>query len=186
MTFPSWVVGPLMKVVDWLFPQRPKLVLEIRQACLDRIIVSLLQDFSDYTFDLYIFLRLWVANQKLVPTTIKDWEVVLLSNQQSIGTEHLADISNWHQHIKRQEKQHGLVVIRENRNKLDRFPAQPLQMGIAAEGWECFIARGIREATLKEATLQVTIIDSFGRKRSTTSRAPWPCRGEVVNPEMPW
>jgi hypothetical protein len=121
MTFPSWIVGPLMKVWDSFFPQRPKLVLEVRQACLDRVMVSVLEDFSDYTFDLYIFLHVWAANQKPVPTTIKGWEVVLVSMQQTIGTEHLADISNWHQHIRRQEKQHGLAVIRENRNKLDRF-----------------------------------------------------------------
>jgi hypothetical protein len=186
MPFPSWIVAPLMKVVEVFFPPHPKLVLEIRQACLERVIVSLVEDFSDYTFDLYIFLHVWVANQKPVPTTIKEWQVVLLGSEQTIHTEHLEDISNWHQVIKRQDKQHGLPVIRESRNRLDRFPAQPLQQGIAAQGWECFIARGIREATLREATLQLTIVDSFRRNHSTASRAPWPCRGDVFNPELPW
>jgi len=186
MFFPTWIVGPLMKVVDLIFPQRPKLALEIRQACPDRVMVSIVEDFSDYTFDLYIFMYVWVANQKPVPTTIKDWQVVLLGNQQSVLTEHLTDISGWHQLVKRQDKQHGLTVIRAARNLLDRFPSQSLQQGIAAQGWECFIARGIREATLKDATLQLTIVDSFGRNHSTTSRAPWPCRGDVMNPEKPW
>jgi hypothetical protein len=186
MTFPSWIVGPLMKVVDLMFPQRPKLALEIRQVCLDKILVSVVDDFSDYTFDLYIFLDVWVANQKQVATTVKDWKVALIENGQTIRTEQLADISNWHQHIRFQEKQHGLPVIRETRNRLDRFPAQPLQQGIAVQGWECFVARGIREAFLKNAALQLTLVDSFGRNHSITSHAPWPCRGDVFNLEMPW
>jgi hypothetical protein len=186
MTFPSWVFGPLMRMVDQISPPRPKLTLEIRQACLDRIIVSFVEDFSDYTFDLYIFLYVWVANQKPVPTTIKEWQVILRGNFQAIHSDHLADITNWHQRIRRQEQQHGLRIIRESRNRLDRFPSQPLQLGIAAQGWECFIVRGIREATLKVATLQLTLVDSFGRNHSVTSHAPWPCGGDVVNPEMPW
>jgi hypothetical protein len=146
MTFPAWIVGPLMRVVDWVFPQRPKLALEIRQVCLDKILVSLVDDFSDYTFDLYIFLEVWVANQKQVATTVRDWKVALIGNSQTVCTERVADISNWHQHIRLQEKQHGLLVIREMRNRLDRFPAQPLQQGIAVQGWECFVARGIRRS----------------------------------------
>jgi len=94
-----------------------------------------------------------------------------LGNSSAVSMEQIADISNWQQHIKLAEKQHGLPVIRDLRHMLKRFPTQPLQHGVAAEGWECFVARGIREAFLENATLKVTIIDSCGRSHSIESFA---------------
>jgi hypothetical protein len=131
MILPTWIVGPLMKLTD-LIPKRPKLAMEIRQVCFDRVLASLTPDFSDYTFDLYLFLEVWVVNRKETPTTIKDWKLTVFGNGQKVKTEHLPDFSKWHQHIKVKEKLHGLHVIRDIRNGLDPFPATPLQHGIAA------------------------------------------------------
>jgi hypothetical protein len=186
MTFPTWIVGPLMKLADWVFPKRPRLTMEIRQVCFDRILSSLTPDFSDYTFDLYLFLEVWAANQKEVPTTIKDWKLTVFGDGQKFPTEQLPDISAWHQHIKLKEEQHGFHVIRDVRNRLDKFPALPLQQGIASQGWVCFIAREMREALLKNVALELLIVDSFGRTHSVMSKGPWPCKGDVVNPQMPW
>jgi len=184
MILPTWIVGPLMKLTD-LIPKRPKLAMEIRQVCFDRVLASLTPDFSDYTFDLYLFLEVWVVNRKETPTTIKDWKLTVFGNGQKVKTEHLPDFSKWHQHIKVKEKLHGLHVIRDIRNGLDPFPATPLQHGIAAQGWVCFIAREVREALLKNAVIKLMIVDSFDRSHSIMSRGPWPCKGEMVNPEMP-
>lgn len=186
MTFPTWIVGPLMKLVDRIFPMRPRLRVEIRQVCFDRALASLTPDFSDYTFNLYLFVEVWVANQKEVLTTVKEWKLTISSNGQKVQTEQLSDISQWHQHIKVKEEQHGFHVIRDVRNRLEIFSERPLQHGIAAQGWVCFTAREVREALLRNAVLELTIVDSFGRSHSVTSRGPWPCKGDVVNPKMPF
>jgi hypothetical protein len=183
---PSWVFGPLMKLVDWFFPERPRVRLKIRQVCFDRVLSSLTEDFSDYTFDLYFFLDVWAVNEKRAPTTVQDWELTISGNGQEIRSERIPDISKWHQHIKVREVQHGFPVIRDIRNHLDAFAAVPLQYGLAVEGWLCFVALGIRETLLRSPTIKLTLLDSFGRRHSVRSRGPWPCRGDMVNPEMPW
>jgi hypothetical protein len=162
--------------------------MEIRQVCLDRVLSSITPDWSDYTFDLYIFLQLWIVNKAEVPTTVKAWRLTLSGDggRQEIPTEQFPDISKWHQHTKVKEEQHGLHVIKDVREDLVAFPLEPLRQGIAIEGWVCFKAEGVREALLKTAKLRLEIVDSFGRRHAVKTLSPWNCKGDVVNPKMPW
>lgn len=177
-----------MGLFNRIFPPRPKLKVEIWQVCLDRVLASLTEDWSSYTFDLYFLVYAWIVNKKQVATTVKEWKMTVISNKRKtqIQAEFVPDISEWKQHVKVMGTQHGLPVIKDIHNNLAAFPAQTLQHGIPAEGWVCFVAHGVTETLLKDAAIKLVVVDSFDRKHTAESEAPWPCKGEVVNPEMPW
>jgi len=171
-------------LVRQYLPHWPKLTIEIREVCADQILDSLTPDFSDYTVDFYVFLHLWVVNKKEVPTAVKEWNLKVVVDGQSLQAERVTDISKWHQHSKVKVEQHGFTVIKDIRDNLNDFGNQPLQHGIPAEGWICFVLPGTKGTLLQSATLHLTLIDSFGRKHSLKSLGPWNCKGSMVNPEM--
>jgi hypothetical protein len=186
MHIPAWIAGQLMSVIDRMFPKRPRLTVEIRQVCFDTVLASLDADFKDYTIDLYWFVLAWVANTKEVTTTVKEWKLAVFGGGQEIDAERIFDFSRWHQHIKVKEERQGHYLIRDVRANLDAFPAQPLQHGIGTEGWVCFLTRAVTEQLFTNATVKLTIVDSFGKEHVARSRGPWPCKGDMVNPDMPW
>ena len=47
-----------------------------------------------------------------------------------------------------------------------------------------FLVRHTREAVIKKGYIILTVTDSFGHKYHVTSKGPWPCKGDMVNPEM--
>lgn len=187
---PTWVPGFATKLFELFFPKRPHLSIEIRQVCFDVVLESLTADLSDYTFELYLFLDVWAVNTKEVPTTIKEWKLTLSGAGKTLQASHLTDISKWHQHIKFREKEHSLgflrEVIRDIRNNLDSFPAEPLHHGIAAEGWVCFLAHEVNEALKKDASIELSVVDSFGKTHRLKSHGPRPCKGDMVNPDLPF
>jgi hypothetical protein len=69
---------------------------------------------------------------------------------------------------------------------LAAFTAQPLQQGVPTEGWVCFLTREVREALLKNASIKLTIVDSFGHQHAVRNNGPWPCKGDIGNPDVPW
>jgi hypothetical protein len=180
----AWNIA--IKASDWslsLRPKRPRLQFEIRQVCFDKILASVEADWSDYTIDLYLFIRVWVVNRKETQTTIKQWSLAIIGDQKA-GSEHVEDISRWHQHTKVQEQQHGMTVVRDIRKELDALPNEALRHGIPVEGWICFLIRQTREAVIKKGYIILTVTDSFGHKYRVTSKGPWPCKGDMVNPKM--
>ena len=181
----EWVFKTADLVRQYL-PHRPKLTIEIREVCADQILASLKPDWSDYAIDLYVFLHLWVVNKKEVPTAVKEWNLAVEAGGQTLKAERVGDISNWHQHSKVKEEQHGITVMRDIRENLHDFGAGPLQHGIPTEGWVCFMVRETKESLLQDATLSLTLIDSFGHKHSLKSQGPWPCKGGMVNPQTPY
>lgn len=187
MHLPTWIVGPIMNLYNRLFPKRPELRIEIRQVCLDRVLASLTPDWSDYTFDLYFFLYVWIVNQQDVTTTVKEWKLTVEGDKgQTAQADQVPDISQWHQHFRVREVRHGLPMIADTYSSLAGFPTQALQRGIAAEGWVCFIAHGVRESLLNNASIELIVVDSFDRRHAAKSKGPWPCKGDVVNTEMAW
>jgi hypothetical protein len=185
MHMPTWIVGPVMRVADLFFPKRPKLKIEVRQLCDDKIMASLEQDWG-YSVHLYIFLQIWVVNLKETPTTIKESKLTVFTDGKSIQSEPVRDISKWHQHLKLEGQQHGLKVIRDEREKLDPLDEEPLQHGIPLEGWLCFLVQNTRDSLLDKAKIQLILVDSFGRRHFHESHSPWPCKGAIVNPEAPF
>jgi hypothetical protein len=184
---PAWIWSVAGKVADWflhLKPKRPRLEAEIRQVCFDKILASLDVGWGDYTIDLYIFLRVWVVNQREIPTTVKQWKLTVVGEGKSTDAELIEDISRWHQHMKVREQLHGMDIIRDIRDRLVEFPAQPLQHGIPVEGWICFLVRNTRESLIEKGYITLTVVDSFGHKYRVTSKGPWPCKGDIVNPQM--
>lgn len=183
---PAWIPGTATKLVELLFPKRPRLTLEIRQVCFDKNLASLEADFSDYKIDLYIFLHVWAVNTKEVPTTVKEWKLSVLADDGKAEGERVEDISKWQQHSKEQNVVHGFPVVRDIRQQVVPFPPDPLEHGIPFEGWVCFLIRKTKESLMNTASLTLTATDSFGRKHSLRSHAPWTCEGDIVNPEMPF
>ncbi len=183
---PTWIPGVVARLIDRFWPKRPKLTVEIRQVCFDKILASLEADWSDYRIDLYVFLYVWAVNTEQVPTTVKQWKLAVLANGQQIEGERVEDISRWHQHSKVNAVQHGFQVVQDIREPANPFPAQPLNHGIPSEGWVCFIVRKAKESLMENATITLTATDSFGRNYSMNSQAPWTCKGDMVNPQMPY
>lgn len=172
------------RLIDRLWPRRPRLRIEIRQVCFDTILESLEADWSDYRVDLYLFLYLWAVNTEEVPTTVKEWRLMVLANSQTIRAEPAEDFSDCHQHIKVHAKQQGFDVVKDIRKPLNPFPKQPLQQGIPLEGWVCFIVRATKQSLMHNASLTLMGIDSFDGQHSVKSRAPWPCRGDIISPKL--
>ncbi len=180
---PTWIPGVVARLIDRLWPRHPHLTIEIRQVCFDKILASLEADWSDYQIDLYLFLYVWAVNTEPVPTTIKEWKLSVLADDQNIEGERVEDISKWHQHSKANAVQHGFGSYETLGTPATPFPLQPLQQGIPSEGWVCFLIRKTKESLMKTATVTLRATDSFGRKHSVSSRAPWPCKGDMVNPQ---
>jgi len=178
----SAATSALSKEVHQYLPHWSKLTIEIREVCDDKILASI--DASGYTVDLYVFLRVWAVNQKEVPTTVKEWTLTVVAENQKLQAERVADISRWHQHSKVKRQQHGFTVVEDVREDLNAFGNQPLQQGIPSEGWICFVLRGVEDSLLQGSTLRLTSIDSFGRKHVLKSKGPWNCKGSMVNREM--
>ncbi len=175
--------------VEWCWKKLwnwSQVTVEIRDVCEDKLLASLEPDFSGYKVDLYIFLRVWVVNKKEVPTVPKEWTLTVVAGKQKLKAERVLDISKWHQHSKLEKQQHGFAVIEDIRENLTAFGNQPLQHGIPAEGWLCFLVRGTNDSLLQGATLRLTLIDSFDRKRSLKKKEPWHCKGDMVKPEKRW
>jgi hypothetical protein len=183
---PTWIPGVVARLIDRFLPKRPSLIVEIRQLCFAKILASLEADWSDYQIDLYLFLYVWAINAEQVPTTIKEWKLSALANEQKIEGERVQDISKWHQHSKVTAVQHGFQVVHDVREPAAPFPLQPLQQGIPSEGWVCFIIRKTKESLMESATVTLIATDSFGREHSVSSRAPWTCKGHMVNPQIPF
>lgn len=182
---PTWIFNPIMRLTEVFFPKRPKLRVEVRQLCEDKILASLDQDWG-YSVDLYLFFHVWVVNLKEVPTAIKEWKLTLLADGKTIQAEHVSDISKWQQHTKLQEQQHGVKVIRDIHEKLDAIGDEVLQLGIPVHGWLCFLAQNTKDSLLRDATVELVLVDSFGHNHRYVSRGPWACKGNIVNPEMPF
>ena len=180
---PTWIPGAAVRLIDRLWPKRPELTIEIRQVCFDKILSSVEADFSDYRIDLYLFPYVWVVNTKETPTAIKEWKLTVLANNQPRPGERVEDISKWRQHIKVNAVQHGFPVVKDIYEPLNSFPTQPLQHGIPSEGWVCFIVRAVKESLMQNASVTLTITDSFGHKHFVKSQGPWPCNGVMGNPE---
>ncbi len=178
---PPWIPAVVARLIGRLRPNRPKLTVEIRQVCFDKILASLEPDWSDYRIDLYLFLYVWAVNTQQVPTTVKQWKLAVLADGQKIEGERVEDISKWHQHSTVNSVQHGFQVedIREPANP---FPARPLHHGILSEGWVCFIVRKTKESLMENATITLTATDSFGCNYPVEGHAPWTCKGNMVNP----
>jgi hypothetical protein len=183
---PTWIPGVVARLIERFWPKRPNLTVEIRQVCFDKILASLEVDWSEYGIDLYVFLYVWAVNTEEVPTTIKEWKLSVLADKQKTEAERVEDISKWHQHSKANAVQHGFRVVQDIREPVTLFALQPLRHGIPSEGWVCFIIRKTKESLMENATVQLTATDSFGREHSVSSRAPWTCKGDMVNPQMPF
>jgi hypothetical protein len=140
---PTWIPGVLARLIDRFWPKRPKLTIEIRQVCFDKILASLEADWSDYRVDLYLFLYVWAVNTEEVPTAIKEWNLTVLANNRPILAELVEDISRWHQHIKVYAMQQSFRVVKDIRETLNSFPARPFQHGIPSDGWVCFMGEGV-------------------------------------------
>ena len=193
---PTTVNVGQMSVGQTATPALPKLNIEIREVCFDQVLESLSPDWSDYTFEIYVFVFLWVVNTTTVPTTVKKWELTLSGDGKTRAAAEVSDFSKWFQHIKRKVREpyvgsEGYViasegyVIAEERKTLTVLPAQPFQHGIPCQGWVCFKVYGITHAMLKDTQIQLCIADSFGQEHRTESPAPLACRGSMVNPELP-
>ncbi|HXM97179.1 MAG TPA: hypothetical protein VN982_01755 [Candidatus Dormibacteraeota bacterium] len=175
--------------VDWCWNKLwnwAQITIEIREVCEDKILASLEPDFSRYKVDLYVFLRVWVVNKREVPTVPKEWTLTVVAGKQKLKAERVLDISKWHQHSKLEKQQQGFTFIEDIRENLTAFGNQPLQHGIPAEGWLCFLVRGTNDNLLQGATLRLTLIDSFGHKHHLKRKEPWNCKGNMVNPERLW
>ncbi len=185
---PTWIPGVVTRLVERFWPKRPKLSIEIRQVCFDRILASLEVDWTDYQIDLYLFLYVWVVNTEEVPTTVKAWNLSVGLDEQNVEIEgeQITDFSKWHQHSKVKAVQHGLQVVQDIRETVPPFPVRPLQLGIPSEGWVCFVIRKTKESIMEHSTVTLTTTDSFERNYSANSRAPWTCKGDMVNPDMPF
>ena len=167
------------KLTNWSW-----LTVEIREVCEDKILASLQID--KFTVDLYIFLHVWVVNKKEVPTVPKEWALTVMAGKQKLQTEREPDISKWHQHSKVEKQRQDFTFIEDIRENLHAFGNQPLHHGIPAEGWLCFVVRDVKDSLLQGAILRLTLIDSFGRKHIHKKKEPWPCKGNMVNPERLW
>ena len=174
----------LSKQVSQYLPHFSKLTLEIHEVCEDKTLASITPDLSGYTVDLYIFLRVWIVNKENVPTVPKEWTLKVVAGKQKLQADRVPDISNWHQHSKVQGQHQGFAVIEDIRENLTALGSQPLQHGIPAEGWLCFVVRGTNDSLLQGATLRLTLTDSFGRKQHVKRKEPWHCKGNMVNPKM--
>jgi hypothetical protein len=190
MHVPTWAPGFVTRLFELFFPKRPHLTVEIRQVCFDDVLESVTEDWSGYTIELYLFLDLWVVNTKEVPTTIKDWKLTLHGDGKSSQASYVEDISKWRQHIKLKKKETSLgferYVIQDIHNNLTQFPAQPLTHGIPSEAWVCFVASGVTEAVKKDASVELFVVDSFDKTHKFESHGPWPCKGNMYNPDIPF
>ena len=172
--------------VEWCWKKLwngSQVTIEIHGVCEDKILASLTPDFSGYTVDLYIFLRVWVVNKKEAPTVPKEWTLTVVAGNQKLKAEHVPDISKWQQHSKLEKQHLGFTMIEDIRENLTALGSQPLQHGIPVEGWLCFVVRGTNDNLLQGATLRLTLTDSFGRKHTLKKKEPWHCKGSMVNPD---
>ena len=79
---------------------RPALKVEIREVCFDDVMDSLKQDWSGFTLERYIFVRIWVVNTESVATNVKEWKLVYSKEGTPHVTKEIADFSKWRQHVK--------------------------------------------------------------------------------------
>lgn len=173
--------------VEWCWKKLwnwSQVTVEIREVCEDMLLASL--EAEKYTVHLYIFLRVWVVNKKEVPTVPKEWTLAVVSGKQKLKAEPVPDFSKWHQHSKIATQRQGFHFVEDIREPARDFGKQPLQQGIPAEGWVCFVVRDTDDSLLQGATLRLTLIDSLGRKHPVKKTEPWHCKGNMVNPEQLW
>jgi hypothetical protein len=168
--------------------RRAKLKVEIREVCFDDVLQSVANDWSDFTVERYIFVRVWAVNLKNVPTTVKEWKLTYSKDKKVFAASEVSDFSKWRQHVKWKVQGTGFVtgVIQEAHNTLTQFPLQPLQHGVPSEGWVCFKATGVSGMGSNSSTIKLEMENSLGQKYRVNSPAPSGCKGTMTNPDLPW
>jgi hypothetical protein len=168
----------------------PQLNIEIREVCFDDVLESVTEDLADFTVERNIFVRVWIVNKESVATAVKKWSLAYSKDGKTVTASEVTDFSKWHQHVKWKERQSSMTpvmyVIKEARNTLTPFPAQPLLQGIPSEGWVCFKAPGVNGMGNEDGRIELNIVDSFNQKYCGESPAPLACKGTMTNTDLPW
>lgn len=190
---PAWVPGSVLKIGDWLvalLPSRPRLNLEIREVCLDGRLASVDAEWAGYAVDMYIFFRLWVVNEKAVPTTAKAWTLTAKSkNAHFPAAEWVPDINGWRYVTKTTVTRHGSTTIQNASAPVTPFPlGVPLQHGIPLEGWVAFVLKRVRDTDVENSVLHLTLVDSFGKHHRAVVHASSRSGPDstVVHPDAPF
>jgi hypothetical protein len=193
MMIPSWVPGSVLKIGDWLvalLPSRPKLKLEIREVCFDARLASVDAEWAGYAVDMYIFFRLWVVNQKAVPTTAKAWTLTAKSKEAELpAAEVVPDINAWQYVTKKTVTRNGLTTIQNTSAPVTPFPLDaPLQHGIPVEGWVAFLLNRVKDTVVENSVLHLTLVDSFGKHHRAAAQASSRSgpNSTVVHPDAPF
>ena len=177
-------IGQPAEALPQVEPVRPKLSIEIAQVCFCAGEDFVGQNLSDFRVDRYIFVHVWMVNTESVTTSLKQLSLRYSNAGETVPAVSVSDFSKWFQRINSEEPGRGFEtrLVQTEHRTLTPFPLEPLQQGIPLKGWVCFKASGVMGRADDEAgSIELCVVDSFGKEHRVKSPAPFACKGTMVD-----